>query len=216
MRLFVSWSSAQLRIITSLVAAGLLCLTLAGCAWASRARSEAIFNGRDLSGWIVMHGGEWTVEDGVLVGRNGRDWTIDPALSGSWLRTKRAYGDFVLEFDYAVQGNSGVFLRAGMERNPAFTGYEMQILSDQGRAPSKSSAGGIYDVVAASRNMSRPAGEWNHVMIRCEGNRVQITWNGEKVVDYAEANRSRRGYIGLQNHDERSVVKFRNLRVTEL
>jgi hypothetical protein len=54
------------------------------------------------------------------------------------------------------------------------------------------------------------------VRIRYEGDRVQITWNGEPVVDYAEATRSRRGYLGLQNHDDRSVVRFRNLRVTEL
>lgn len=193
-----------------------MCVALAGCTSVSRSTAKALFNGRDLTGWVVMHGGEWTVEEGVLVGRNGRDWTTNPEQSGSWLRTKRAYRDFILEFDYAIHGNSGVFLRAGPERNPAFTGYEMQILSDQGRTPSKGSAGGLYDVVAASRNLSRRAGEWNHVLVRYEGNRVQITWNGEVVVDYAEANRSRSGYIGLQNHDERSVVKFRNLRVTEL
>lgn len=190
---------------------------VAGCA-SSGARREAksLFNGRDLTGWVVMHGGEWTVEDGVLVGRNGRDWSTNPELSGSWLRTRRAYRDFSLEFEYAIQGNSGVFLRSGLERNPAFTGYEMQIVSDHGRSPSKSSAGGLYDVVAASRNMSRPTGEWNHVRITCQGPRVQIVWNGEPVVDYQEATRSNRGYIGLQNHDERSVVKFRNLRLTEL
>ena len=163
-----------------------------------------------------MHGGEWAVEDGVLVGRNGQNWSTNPALSGSWLRTEREYGDFTLEFDYAIQGNSGVFLRSGLERNPAFTGYEMQILSDAGRAPTKGSAGGLYDVIAATRNMSRPAGEWNQVRITYQGTRVQILWNGEPVVDYSDANRSRRGYLGLQNHDTNSVVRFRNLRITEL
>lgn len=181
-----------------------------------RPRAKSLFNGRDLTGWVVMHGGDWTVEAGALVGRNGRDWSTNPEESGSWLRTQRTYGDFLLEFEYAVHGNSGVFLRSGLDRNPAFTGYEMQILSDHGRAPSKSSAGGLYDVVAASRNMSRPAGEWNQVRITCQGARIQIEWNGEPVVDFADATRSQRGYLGLQNHDDRSVVKFRNLRVTEL
>lgn len=189
----------------------------AGCSTsAPQSKAKSLFNGRDLSGWIVMHGGEWTVEDGALVGRNGRDWTTNPELSGSWLRSERAYGDFTLEFEYAVQGNSGVFLRSGLDRNPAFTGYEMQILADHGRAPSKSSAGGLYDVVAATKNLSRPTGEWNQVRITYQGTRVQIVWNGELVVDYAEANRSQRGYLGLQNHDDKSVVKFRNLRLTEL
>lgn len=189
----------------------------AGCSTTGpRTGAKALFNGRDLTGWVVMHGGEWTVKDGVLVGRNGRDWTTNPEVSGSWLRSERQYGDFILEFEYAIEGNSGVFLRSGLERNPAFTGYEMQIVSDHGRPPTKGSAGGLYDVVAANRNMSRPAGEWNQVRICYEGERVQIVWNGELVVDYQEANRSRRGYIGLQNHDDRSVVKFRNLRITEL
>lgn len=188
-----------------------------GCSTsAPRPGVKSLFNGRDLTGWVVMHGGEWTVEDGVLVGRNGRDWTTNPEVSGSWLRSEREYGDFILEFEYAIEGNSGVFLRSGLDRNPAFTGYEMQIVSDHGRPPTKGSAGGLYDVVAASRNMSRPAGEWNQVRICYEGERVQIVWNGELVLDYQEANRSRRGYIGLQNHDDRSVVKFRNLRITEL
>jgi hypothetical protein len=35
------------------------------------------------------------------------------------------------------------------------------------------------------------------------------------VVD-VENERSSTGYIGLQNHDDRSVVKFRNIRITEL
>ncbi|MBE0544055.1 MAG: DUF1080 domain-containing protein [Verrucomicrobia bacterium] len=200
------------------VLATMMILGLAmGCSTSGpRPGTKSLFNGRDLTGWVVMHGGEWTVEEGVLVGRNGRDWTTNPEVSGSWLRSERDYGDFILEFEYAIEGNSGVFLRSGLDRNPAFTGYEMQIVSDHGRPPTKGSAGGLYDVVAASRNMSRPAGEWNQVRICYEGERVQIVWNGELVLDYQEANRSRRGYIGLQNHDDRSVVKFRNLRITEL
>lgn len=163
-----------------------------------------------------MHGGEWVVEDGVLIGRNGENWSTDPEESGSWLRSEREYGDFMLDFEYAIEGNSGVFLRSAIDKNPAFTGYEMQLISDYGREPAIWSAGGLYDVVAASKNMSRPAGEWNQVRILYEGDRIQIIWNGELVVDFAEATRSRRGYLGLQNHDEKSVVKFRNIRITEL
>ena len=183
---------------------------------ANKQSTITLFNGQDLTGWVLMHGGEWTVEDGVLVGRNGQGWSTDPEQSGSWLRTDRTYGDFILELEYAIQGNSGILLRSALEKNPSFTGYEMQILADQGREPSKGSAGGLYDVVAATKNMSRAAGEWNHVRILAEGTRIQIIWNDEEVVDILDADRSAVGYIGLQNHDEKAVVKFRNIRLTEL
>lgn len=44
---------------------------------------QDLLNGQKLSGWVVMHGGEWKVEEGVLVGRNGTNWTTNPELSGS-------------------------------------------------------------------------------------------------------------------------------------
>ena len=190
---------------------------LAGCSTSNpQPNSQTLFNGRDFTGWVVMHGGDWTVENGVLVGRNGTNWSTNPEVSGSWLRTERPYQDFILDLEYTVEGNSGIFIRSGLDKNPAFTGYEMQALSDHGRAPSKGSAGGLYDVVAPTQNMTRPTGQWNQVRILAEGPRIQIILNGEMVVDFDEATRSQGGYIGLQNHDEKSVAKFRNIRLTEL
>lgn len=187
------------------------------CGVSAVAQTNAIFNGRDFAGWVVMHAGDWTIEDGALVGRNGTNWTTNPETSGSWLRTERQYGDFVLELDYVISkgGNSGIHFRSALEKNPSFTGYEMQIVDDAGREPRKGSTGALYDVVAASRNMSRPAGEWNQVRLICKGHRIQVILNGEKVVDHV-GDRALRGYIGLQNHDGRSVVKFRNIRLANL
>ena len=178
--------------------------------------AKSLFNGRDLSGWVAMHGGEWKVEDGTIVGRNGVAWTTNPELSGSWLRTEKQYGDFVLELEYAInaKGNSGVFIRSAIEKNPAFSGHEVQILDDHGRAPAKFTTGSLYDVVAPAKNMSKPAGEWNALRITTTGRRIQVTMNGEAIIDY-ETDRLTRGYLGLQNHDTNAVVKFRSLRLTE-
>jgi hypothetical protein len=63
--------------------------------------------------------------------------------------------------------------------------------------------------------MSKPPGEWNKVRVSCKGRRIQITLNGEDIVDY-QTERLTRGYIGLQNHDTHAVVKFRHIRITEL
>jgi hypothetical protein len=200
-----------------------LCLTapvfaiLLALAFPADAAPKELFNGRDLTGWIVMHGGEWKIEEGAIVGRNGTNWTTNPEKSGSWLRTEKEYSDFVLELEYAInaRGNAGVFIRSALEKNPAFTGHEMQILDDHGREPRKSSTGALYDVVAATKNMSKPANEWNKVRITCKGKRIQINLNGEDIVDY-QTDRLTRGYIGLQNHDAHAVIKFRNIRITEM
>jgi len=163
-----------------------------------------------------MHGGEWSIEDGVIIGRNGTGWSTDPEKSGSWLRSEKEYSDFVWEFEYAIneRGNSGVFLRSGLAKNPAFTGHEMQILDDRGRNPAVWSTGALYDVAAAKVNPSKPAGEWNTVRIETTGPRIQIRHNGHDIIDHVSDRRTR-GFVGLQNHDERAVVRFRNLRLTE-
>src|SRR5262245_31770600 len=179
-------------------ALALLVATLTGCCcMKGSSRPQTLFNGRNLQGWVAMHGGQWTVEDGFLVGRHGTNWSTNPEKSGSWLRTEKEYGDFILELEYAINdgGNSGVFIRSALEKNPAFTGHEMQILANYGRKPTKSGTGALYDVVSPAKNMSKPHGEWNQVRIVTQGRRIQVTMNGEAIIDY-ETDRLTRGYIG--------------------
>ena len=194
-----------------------LCL---GCTSAPKRGSSdwiTLFDGSGLDAWEVLHGGEWTIENGVLVGRNGQNWSTDPEKSGSWLATRKTFDNFILEFEYAIneRGNSGVFFRSAREKNPAFTGYEMQITDFFGHEPSKQGAGAVYDVAAPKYNLVKPAGEWNRVRITCDEALIRIEINGRNVLQMM-GDRSRTGSIGLQNHDERSVVKFRNIRVREL
>jgi hypothetical protein len=180
-------------------------------------RVKPIFNGRDLEGWTKIEGGEWDVKEGVLIGHHGRNWSTNPEKTGSWLSTAREYGDFRLELQYAINkgGNSGVLFRSSHEKNPSFTGYEMQIYDGVGRPATKTGPTSIYDTVAPTKNLVRPAGQWNTVTIVAKGPKILFEVNGEKVLE-AELTRSMRGYIGLQNHDEKSEVRFRNLRLEEI
>ncbi len=186
--------------------------------FAQQARTKPIFNGKDLSGWTKIVGGDWSIEDGTLIGRNGQKWTTDPQKTGSWLCYDKPVRDFRLELQYAInaRANSGIFFRAATEKNPAFTGYEMQITSYGGTSLNKGGTpGAIYDVIAPSKNAARAAGQWNSVTITGKGPQITIEMNGQKVVD-TELNRSAQGHIGLQNHDERSVIRFRNIRLETL
>lgn len=177
-----------------------------------------LWNGVDLAGWARVAGGEWAVENGALVARNGKDWSTDPTRTGSWLRTEKEYGDFELTLEYSIareKSNSGIFFRSALEKNPAFTGYEVQIYDDPGSPPRKSGPGALYDVVAPSKNRVLKVGEWNQVRVIARGQSIRVHVNGEQVVDFT-GDRATRGYIGLQNHDDRSEVHFRNLAIAEL
>ena len=153
----------------------------------------------------------------MLIGRNGRNWSTNPEKTGSWLSTEKQYKDFRLELQYTIseRGNSGILFRSSHEKNPSFTGYEMQIHDSPGRPPSKTGPTSIYDVVAPTKNLIRPSGQWNTITIVAKGPRIQFWVNGEQVLD-TEQTRSMEGYIGLQNHDDRAVVKFKNIRLEEI
>jgi L-ribulose-5-phosphate 3-epimerase len=182
-----------------------------------QAKCKPIFNGKDLDGWTKIEGGDWIVENGVLIGRNGINWSTNPEKTGSWLSTKKQYENFRLELQFMLNqgGNSGVFIRSKHQKNPAFTGYEMQIHDSPGRPPSKGGPGSLYDLVAPEKNLIRPAGIWNSATITARGNKIRIEMNGEKILE-TEQKRSGKGYIGLQNHDDKSEVRFKNIRLEEL
>ena len=145
---------------------------------------------------------------------------------GGWLCTKDQYGDFEFEAEYNCpkDGNSGVFIRAPREGHTSKLGMEIQLLDDDAKIHEKikpfQHTASIYGVVAPSKAAQKKAGEWNTMRIRCKGDQVKITLNGEKVVE-ADMNafedlkgRPRKGYIGLQNHG--SGLEFRNVRLKKL
>lgn len=184
-----------------------------------------LFDGKTLQHWhsvkLRPDAGAWLTRKGTLT------WT----KGGSWLATDDMYYDFVLRLEYrtGADSNSGIFLRAAAEGNPAFSGMELQILSDGGKAADVHSTGSLYGAIAPARSMAKPAGEWNHVEIIVEGQRVIAIWNGVRVIDaelddpaYAKAQErplSERvpfGHIGLQAYSSGAPVEFRNIKLKVL
>lgn len=183
-----------------------------------------IFNGENLNGWKVMgdHSDSWGVEDGIL---------FTDGVGSGWLATEQEYDDFVIELEYRVPegGNSGVFIRAPEEGNPAYQGFEVQILDDYAERYAELQpwqyTGSIYDVKAPSKRVTKPAGEWQSMKIRADGPLIQVTVNGEMILSTSLINhmekadghpglKRRSGYIGLQNHSNR--VDFRNIRIKDI
>ena len=59
-------------------------------------------------------------------------------------------------------------------------------------------------------------GRWNTFEISVIQQYYSVTLNKEKAVTNFLGNRSLEGFIGLQNHDDRSKVYFRNIMIKEL
>jgi hypothetical protein len=201
---------------------------------------RALFNGKDLDGWVAEGDVEykdgtalkpvWVVEDGLI--RNKAQ-----GHSYGFLRyARQEFGDFALHLEYrftaptdpkAERGNSGVGIRTvpfdprqSAKTRPSFACYEVQLLDDADQKADKHSTGSLYNYVAPSAVAARPAPEWNSLDIECAGPRIQITINGRKVLDVDQLtlpetkDKPLKGFVCLQNHGGK--VDFRNIRIREL
>jgi len=187
-----------------------------------------IFNGKDFSGWVVdgrktfVKDGKqqpiWTVQDGIIV-CNGR--------GGGFLRFDKKLSDFIVhvEFRMCKGCNSGLGIRTvkytgSRNTRPSFACYEMQIIDDSGRKPTKYSSGSLYRYVAPKVNAVKPAGEWNVVEIECRGPKIRITMNGQVIHDLDQTkikpieNKPLAGYFCVQDHGRR--IEYRHIRLKEL
>ena len=202
--------------ITSLLLAVLALGTPLQLAAAADAEGfQALFNGKDLSGWKLRRPDghpSWSVKDGVLIN------TVNPGEHGTDLVTEKKFWNFTVRYEYKIPkgANSGFYLRGR---------HEIQILDDydQGK-PSLGGNGAIYQHTAVSKFASKPSEEWNTVEATMIGNKVTVVLNGVKVHDNVECNRAtgseidnkvnEPGPIFLQG--DHGSVSFRNLRFKEL
>jgi hypothetical protein len=197
---------------------------LATATVADGAEWKTLFNGKDLSGWKAVDGpmSSWKVEDGMLYCSGG---------GGGWLSTEKEYANFEIELEFRVPpgGNSGVFLRAPHQGNPAFAGMEIQVLDDLAPEYAKLQpfqyCGSLYGVSAPKTRASKKPGEWQKMQITCTGRKVRVRLNDTLIV---EANLDEHkdkeaehpgilrssGYVGLQNHGTR--LDYKNIRLREL
>ena len=192
-----------------------------------------LFDGKTTDGWRgyrkkEMTGG-WQVVDGALT---------RVAQGGDIVSTDQ-FQDFELAFDWKVNpgGNSGVFFRASEETGAVWqNSAEYQILDNAGHKDGASpitSTGSNYAMHPPSKDVSKPAGEWNSSKIVVHGNHVEHWLNGVKIVEYeigseewvALYNKSKfnkyptygrvpRGHIAIQDHGD--FVAYRNVKIRPL
>ncbi len=144
---------------------------------------------------------------------------------GLFWYSARTFSDFVLDLEFKCaqkNTNSGVFLRVPeipVNNDYIYHSFEIQI-DDASKGVHHT--GAAYDAEAPSASASKPVGEWNHFRMTFQGGRIQVDLNGTRVLDWEAEPRgkvkdfAREGYLGLQNHDSRSPVYFRNIFIKDL
>jgi len=179
-----------------------------------------LFNGKNLDGWKTT--GNWLVEEGGVLAIKPRPGEKGWQRYDAYLWAEKPYGDFVLDLEFKLPkgGNSGVFIRVKDPKNPVATGIEVQINDTHGKKKvGPHDCGGIIGTVGPTKNMAKPAGEWNRMITTCKGTQLKVELNGEPIVDVdlaktAARNRPLVGYVGLQDHG--LPLWFRNIRIKEL
>ena len=186
-------------------------------------------------------GNAWEItEDGTLhldVSRKEDRKTV-----GGDLVTNEQFEDFHLKLDWKIAegGNSGIlfYVQEDTSRyeHSWQSGPEMQLLDNE-RHPDgqihKHRAGDLYDLIAASVEAAKPAGEWNEAEIISQDGQLDFYLNGLNVLSTMMWNEQwsnhianskfsehpgfgtyKKGKIALQDHGD--PVWFRNIRIKRL
>jgi len=176
-----------------------------------------LYNGKDVSGWNQVGKEEWTVENGVLMGRAvTKDY--------GYLETTRDYKDFQLSlrFKCVGTGNSGVYFHTRFKPGTADVsqGAQVEIDCNIGRH-----TGGVYGFGRAWIVWPAPENEtvvrqndWNEMLVTIVGNRYISRLNGVPMIDFTDPRAPfLTGTIALQLHSGgEGHMQFKDIWVRDL
>jgi len=197
------------------------------------------------AGWKLLFDGKsfegWMTSDSKPSRRPIEQSAINPHRCGAYMMVhKQLWTDFRLALDFKISPkcNSGIFFRTWTLKkiggqDVGFNGLEIAI--DDTRTAGYHDTGALYDLVKPNRNAMKPAGEWNHIELTCQGQLVRVVLNGIEVqktdlgrfdkkntrpdgtphkFPFAFRDHPRRGYIGLQDHG--ADCWFKNIKLLDL
>lgn len=194
----------------------ILMLTLAAAA-SAQTTWKPLFNGKDLSGWHEVPGGEWKVVDGVIQGTSAK-----AEKRHGLLMTDKSYKNFVVRAKFKVtEGDSGFYFR--VEK----TDTVVSVRGFQAEVDNSPEVGGLYEtsmrawvkkpdpkLIAAT---VKP-GEWTDLLVTAIGNDITVSLNGVTVTELLGDKKClKEGHIALQLHGGMDMhVQFKDLAILEL
>lgn len=192
-----------------------------------------LFDGKTTEGWM-------TPSSKSLPESHVQDGSLNPHPCEYMLVHEKVWDNFELALDFKISPkcNSGIFIRTfPLKPRPGkdvgFNGIEVAV--DDTKTNGFHDTGAIYDLVMPSKNAMKPVGEWNHIVITCDRNKIAVELNGEVVTkmnldewtepnkrpdgsqhkfDVAYKTHPRKGHIGLQDHG--SDCWYKNIKLRPL
>lgn len=177
---------------------------------------KPLFNGKDLTGWKTLPGGEWSVAEGVIHGKS-------PASEKRHgiLLSEDSYQDFTVQLQFKVAaGDSGFYWRAKpVDSGVSVHGFQVEVDSSM-------ETGGLYETggrgwvvkpeaeFIETRAKYQP-GEWTDLAVVVKGRNARVFLNGietAKLEDDIKLNTE--GHFGLQLHGNLDMdVSYRNIEI---
>ncbi|MEP7259123.1 MAG: DUF1080 domain-containing protein [Flavitalea sp.] len=176
---------------------------------------KSLFNGKDLTGWTIHGTEKWYAKDGELICESG------PDKEYGYLSTDKQYNNFILDlkFKQEANGNSGVFIRSGIE-GTKISGWQVEV------APPDNHTGGIYESYGRSwliqpkpeDEKALKMGEWNTMRIQAINDEVTTWLNGKQMVYLKDEKIGQgKGFIALQIHSGGGIkIRWKDILIKEL
>lgn len=213
-------NNVQKKIFTShniLIMKNLLIILLFLSFFTAKSQQDylSLFNGKDLTGWTIHGTEKWYVENGELICESG------PDKQYGYLSTDKSYYNFELsvQFKLEANGNSGVFIRSGIE-GTKISGWQVEV------APPDQHTGGIYESYGRGWLIQpKPEDEkmlktddWNTMLIRVINDEITSWLNGKEMIHLKdEIIGAGKGFIALQIHDGGGIkVRWKHIMIKEL
>ncbi len=181
-----------------------------------------LFNGKDLAGWEGHIGKYFSVENGVIVGKNTKD---NAPKASTYLLTKQKFRNFRLIFESRLvtsEMHSGTSLWGKViekEEGPfTYQGHLVMYPSGYGFWDLYRRNGIYGDALGVARRAGKQH-DWNRMEILAIGHRIRHVVNDQLVADWSDPQPElcEAGPIGLQLHSNNvpQEVQWRGLILTE-
>ena len=176
-----------------------------------------LFDGETLNDWKMAGKGSFAYFKKRMYSKHKKEWAYYGITKGNskilfWnLNGRRLVREIIQESLLGSQIQEMILmLQLVMDMK-----YKLMILPSQ-MVSQFMGTGAIYETAAPSIMNSKPTGQWNSLQITAEKQKYTVMVNDIVVITNFTGHRLLEGYIGLQNHDNRSKVFFRNIKVGEI